>query len=599
MNYNAIDIPGHSIVHKIGEGGVGTVYLATDDMLQRHVAVKVLKSGISLEEENMKRFQSEAVTLARLRHPNITMLYNLVQNRGCWYMIMEYVDGETLESLLKKHGSLHVTQVLPIALQTLEGLRHAHAKGVIHRDLKPSNLMLSVEGEVKIMDFGIARISGGSRLTKVGQAVGTPHYMSPEQVRGQEGNHASDIYSLGIVLYELLTGVTPFDSESEYEIMHAHTSRKPIPPNALNNEIPEALNNAIMKALSKNPLQRFESMSEFKQCLQQISEQVAAGSTAIKPAMSISFPWKLPAKISLPKISSVFKALKTPGNWILPAGIDRQYVLGISFLAISLITAIILVFYYSGTDSQELTNEVKTENITPVIEVEPDTDMGKIMHQSQAYTGQADLAQNSPDNLASDKNKDPIKNTPPVQDKKTDKAKPATTTETNKNTPAKTDKDTKEKKQEQDATKEPPEQKKPEEKPAVTPAEEKPATVTTEKVSTSVSLTKSIVVSRGTKVDLIMDGAYDYESTKDKSRATLTVAEPVVRSGVTIIAAGAKANAILHKNYRLRSLEIELVDVESVTGKKLPSLRTTYKAATIQPGTKFKMTLDYSRLEAK
>jgi Serine/threonine protein kinase len=599
MNYNAIDIPGHSVVHKIGEGGVGTVYLATDDMLQRHVAVKVLKSGISLEEENMKRFQSEAVTLARLRHPNITMLYNLVQNRGCWYMIMEYVDGETLESLLKKHGSLHVTQVLPIALQTLEGLQHAHAKGVIHRDIKPSNLMLSVEGEVKIMDFGIARISGGSRLTKVGQAVGTPHYMSPEQVRGQEGNHASDIYSFGIVLYELLTGVTPFDSESEYEIMHAHTSRKPIPPSALNNEIPEALNNAIMKALSKNPLQRFESVSEFKQCLQQISEQVAAGSTVTKPVTRISLPWKLPAKISLPKISSAFKALKMPENWKLPAGIDRQYVLGISFLAISLITAIILVFYYSGPESNELANEVYTENNLPVIEVEPDTDMGKIMHQSQAYTGQTEPAQNFPDNLASDKNKDPIKNTPPVQDKKTDKSKPASTTETKKNTPAKTDKDTKEKKQEQDATKEPPEQKKPVEKPVVTPPEEKPVIVTTEKASTSAALDKSVVVPRGTKVDLIMDGAYDYESTKDKSRVTLTVAEPVMRSGVIIIAAGAKASAILHKNNRLRSLEIELVDVESVTGKKLPSLRTTYKAATIQPGTKFKMTLDYSRLEAK
>ena len=598
MNYITIDIPGHSIVHKIGEGGVGTVYLATDDMLQRHVAVKALKSGISLEEENMKRFQSEAVTLARLRHPNITMLYNLVKNRGCWYMIMEYVDGETLESLLKKHGSLQVSQVLQIALQTLDGLQHAHTRGVIHRDLKPSNLMLSVEGEVKIMDFGIARISGGSRMTKIGQAVGTPQYMSPEQVRGQEGNHSSDIYSFGIVLYELLTGVTPFDSDSEYEIMHAHTSRKPVPPIALNNDIPEALNNAIMKALSKNPLQRFESVSEFKQYLQHINEQLATGNTKKKPLTRISLPWKLPTNITVPKISSVFKLLKTLASWKLPVNIDRQYVIGIGFLTISLITATILVFYYSAPESHELTNEVNVEN-NPVIEVEPDTDMGKIMQQSRAYTGQTEPIQVFPDNIATDKKKDPIKNAPPVQDKKTDKAKPATPAETNKKTPAKTEKDTKEKKQEQDSAKEQPEQKKPEEKPVVTPATDNPTVVTPEKSSANVPLSKSVVIPRGTKVDLIMDGAYDYESAKDKSRVTLTVTEPVVRSGVTIIAAGAKANAILHKNNRLRSLELELVDVESVTGKKLSSLRTTAKAAIIQPGTKFKMTLDYNRLDAK
>ena len=599
MNYNAIEIPGHSINYKIGEGGVGTVYLATDDMLQRHVAVKVLKSGISFEEENMKRFQSEAVTLARLRHPNITMLYNLIQNRGCWYMIMEYVDGETLESLIKRHGPLPVNQVLSIAAQTLEGLQHAHIKGVIHRDLKPSNLMLSVEGEMKIMDFGIARIAGGSRLTKVGQAVGTPHYMSPEQVRGQEGNHASDIYSFGIVLYELLTGVTPFDSESEYEIMHAHTSRRPVPPISLNPDIPETLNSAIMKALSKNPSQRFGSTNEFKQCLQQISEQIAAGYTERKPFNSISSRWKIPVKLTFPTASSVFKLLKIPEKWKLPVNIDRQYVVGISFLTISLMTAIIVLIYYSEKESTELTKEKVVVNQYPVIEVEPDTDMGEIMRQSQTNTGQTYLQQDFSDIKVVDDKKDPIMNTPPVQDKKTEKAKPAAPSEKNKKTPPNTEKNTKEKKPEQDPEKEPPAQKTKEETPVIVPVEETPKTVTPEKTSTKTSLDKSVVVPRGTRVDLIIDSSYEYGTTNDKMRVSLSVASPIERSGVTIIAAGAKAYALLHKNNRLRSLELEMVEVESITGQKLLSLHTTYKVISIRQGDNFRMTLDYNRLEAK
>ncbi|MDR2148784.1 MAG: serine/threonine protein kinase, partial [Tannerella sp.] len=246
-------IPNHTIVRKIGEGGMGTVFLATDDMLQREVAIKVLKRANALDDSNMERFRSEAVILAKLRNPNITMLYNLVQSQGRWCMIMEFVDGETLETLLKRLGTIPVGQVLQIASQTLNGLEHAHRKGVIHRDLKPSNLMISSDGELKIMDFGIARISGNSRFTRVGQAVGTPQYMSPEQIQGQEGGYASDIYSLGIVLYELLTGVTPFAYENEFQIMQAHTNRKPVPPIALNSAIPESLNDAILKSLAKEP----------------------------------------------------------------------------------------------------------------------------------------------------------------------------------------------------------------------------------------------------------------------------------------------------------------------------------------------------------
>ena len=587
MNHTAFDIPGHTVVRKLGEGGVGTVYLATDNMLQRSVAVKVLKSGVLLEEESMQRFQSEAITLARLRHPNITMLYNLMLNGGRWYMIMEYVEGETLEALLKTHGALPAQQVLLFAIQALDGLQHAHTKGVIHRDLKPSNLMLSVEGEIKIMDFGIARISGVSRLTRVGQAVGTPHYMSPEQVRGQEGNHASDIYSFGIVLYELLTGVTPFDSQSEYEIMHAHTSRRPVPPISLNPDIPETLNNAIIKALSKNPSQRFESAYEFKQCLQEINEQIKGGYSAKKPLLPNSFNFKLPSKLKLSQIPASLKSFKLPAtlksfklkNWKFPVNIDRQYIVGLSFLILSFVIALIVIIYYSNP-SEPIKETLIVQNTK--IEVDPDTDMDKLMRQEPVIT-----QQNIPTNIVIQENKEPSQIKPAEKEKK--ETKPAIPTEKENKTTAKVDNtkkpEVKNEKTVQKTT-----------KPAVDTKKEK---VTPAAKSETATLEKIVVIPRGTNVDLIMDNSFDYASGRDRSRITLTVASSIEQSGVTVIAAGAKAYAYLRKSRRTRSLEFEMLEVESVTGQKLKSMRTIYKSSTIQQGAKFKMTLDYNRLILK
>lgn len=556
MNYNTFNIPDYTIIRKIGEGGMGAVFLAVDNLLQRQVAIKLLKSELAPGEESVLRFQSEAVMLAKLRHPNITMLYNLLQTNGCQYMIMEYVEGETFESLLKSQGVFSVKQVMDIAVPTLEGLQHAHSKGVIHRDLKPSNLMLSTEGEVKIMDFGIARIAGGSRLTRIGQAIGTPQYMSPEQIKGQEGDRASDIYSIGIVFYELLTGTTPFESNSEFEIMQAQTGSKPIPPASRNPDIPEALNKAILKALEKEPSKRFSSADEFKQCLLQINREIAAELSTQKPPL---FHWKLP------DIATKWKLPKIPVAWKIPVKINRQYLVGTVFLVISLLAAFFLLFRSpepQKPDSPSVALNPEQKNLK--IEVEPDVDMGTIM-RGQSGINSTDKATDIPSG-ASPVKKDTVPNlskngNPPAQ--------------TPSNDPSKTN-----------AVK----------KPLKDTAKGESKTAPASKTEI-LKLGKEVVIGRGTKVKATLDNSYEYDSAEDGERVTLSVSEPLERSGMTIIPVGLKAYAILHKNPRKRELELEMLEIESITRQRLKSLNNTYKAAAFRQGSQFKIALEYDRME--
>jgi serine/threonine-protein kinase len=271
----------YQILEKIGEGGMGTVYKGVDQMLERTVAIKVLRAELAREPRIVERFRTEAITLARLNHPNVATLYSFLREGDDFFMVMEYVPGATLEDLLKK-GPLPVDEAVPLFCQALNGVAHAHALGIVHRDLKPANVMRTPEGVVKVMDFGIARVLGTTRMTRTGHLIGTIEYMAPEQVRGRETDARSDVYALGIVLYEMVTGQVPFEADSDFELMRAQAEDRPPPPRTVMPSVPAAIEKAILRALAKSPEARFQTVANFREVLeeslpQSVSTMVVAG----------------------------------------------------------------------------------------------------------------------------------------------------------------------------------------------------------------------------------------------------------------------------------------------------------------------------------
>src|SRR5215216_189402 len=260
-------VANYKIIDKIGEGGMGAVFLGVDTMLEREVAIKMLRPELARQPNIVERFRTEAVTLAKLNHPNIATLYNFLRQGDDFFMVMEFVRGETLDSLIRRLGAIGCERAVQLFCLALEGIDHAHKLGIVHRDIKPANIMLTNAGSIKVMDFGIARVLGSSRMTKTGHLIGTVEYMSPEQVRGEETDARSDIYSLGILLYEMLTGRVPFSSTSEYELMRSQIEMAPPPPTNFAPYIPLPVEQAIMRALAKKPQARHGTAGEFRSVL--------------------------------------------------------------------------------------------------------------------------------------------------------------------------------------------------------------------------------------------------------------------------------------------------------------------------------------------
>ncbi|MEN6623583.1 MAG: serine/threonine-protein kinase [Smithella sp.] len=266
----------YKILEKIGEGGMGVIYKGEHSTLHQIVAIKALPSSLSSNPDIRERFLREATIQAKIFHPNIVNILNFFEFDGNYYIVMEYVDGETLESMIKRMGLIPPDRCISLFEQISVGIAFAHSRGIIHRDIKPSNIMVNVEGKVKIMDFGIAKVSGGLNLTKTGSKVGTVWYMSPEQIKGYPADVTTDIYSLGVTLFEMITGRVPFNADSEYEVMKGIVETRPSSPKIFYPYIPESMDKAILKALAKSPRDRFQSVTEFAAALMTPGEALKA-----------------------------------------------------------------------------------------------------------------------------------------------------------------------------------------------------------------------------------------------------------------------------------------------------------------------------------
>ncbi len=273
----------------LGEGAMGVVYKALDPRIDRTVAIKTIHPGVmqyGMAEELTERFLREIRAVGNLRHPNIVAIYDTDEDNGMPFYVMEYVEGRELSGLLRNNVRFTQAQVMQIGRQLLEAIAYTHRKGIIHRDIKPANVFITDDGDVKVTDFGIARVEN-SDLTQAGTSLGTPSYMSPEQCTGQPVDARSDLFSIGIVLYQLLTGEKPFQGNSTHALIHHILHTTPERPTALNPALPPPVDRLMERALAKNPKDRFQSADEFLQAL----EAALAGRSVPAPGRRRFWLW--------------------------------------------------------------------------------------------------------------------------------------------------------------------------------------------------------------------------------------------------------------------------------------------------------------------
>ena len=302
----------YRVISRLGSGGMADVYLAQDQLLGRDVAVKVLHHHFAEDQEFVERFRREASSAAALSHQNIVGIFDRGEWNGTYYIAMEYVAGRTLKAIVREAGALDPAAAIEIVVQILRAARFAHRRGVIHRDLKPHNVILDEEGRARVTDFGIAR-AGASDMTLTGSIMGTAQYLSPEQAQGHAVSATSDLYSIGVILYELLTGVVPFEGETAVAIALKQVSAEPTPPSALNPAIPQSLDAVVMRALAKDPAQRYASADELIAALEHERERLPALSGAPTTAIPNGHPYQAPP----PRTGSMLLAQPGTGEYEL------------------------------------------------------------------------------------------------------------------------------------------------------------------------------------------------------------------------------------------------------------------------------------------
>ncbi|HET7352554.1 MAG TPA: Stk1 family PASTA domain-containing Ser/Thr kinase, partial [Gaiellaceae bacterium] len=305
----------YQIQRKLGAGGMADVYLAEDQELGRRVAIKILNGRHANDDQFIERFRREAKNAAALNHPNIVSIYDRGEAEDTYYIAMEFLDGRTLKELVVSRGAAPLNVAIEYARQILSALRFAHRHGIVHRDIKPHNVLVDAEGRVKVTDFGIAR-AGTSQMTETGSIVGTAQYLSPEQARGGEVDPRSDLYSLGVVLYELLTGKTPFDGETPVEIAMKHLSNAPKPPSKLRPDVPPELDKVVLRALAKDPDDRYQSADEMEADLERVTRgapvSAATMATQVLPAVPAAAADSTSATMIAPPPSAPARALPPP-----------------------------------------------------------------------------------------------------------------------------------------------------------------------------------------------------------------------------------------------------------------------------------------------
>ena len=339
----------YRILEKLGEGGMGVVYKARDTKLEREVAIKFLPRQIAGNSEDRERFKIEAKAAASLSHSNIATIYAIEETDNEMFISMEYIEGTELKDKIKKER-FQIDEIINIAIQIAEGLEAAHKKGIVHRDIKSQNIMITEHGKVKIMDFGLAKVSGETQITKIGTMLGTAAYISPEQAMGHEVDQRTDIWSFGVVLYEMLTGRLPFKGDYEQAIIYSILHEEPVHPGQVRDDIPKELELIALKSMLKDPLQRYQNMSE------------------------ILFELKNPeVPLSIP-LSPDKKVFETKGGKTgeLPKQIKKKSIwrISVAFILIFLIAAFFVWKYFGVTTKKEFNNRIA---VLPLINISQDS----------------------------------------------------------------------------------------------------------------------------------------------------------------------------------------------------------------------------------
>jgi serine/threonine-protein kinase len=281
----------YRLIEQIGEGGMATVYRALDMRLGRTVAIKILHPEFARDQPFLQRFQQEAEFAASLgAHPNIVAIFDIGHDGGLPYIVMELIEGRTLKDLIREWAPFSVDEAFSVGRQVASALDFAHKRGLVHRDIKPQNIMVTGDGAAKVTDFGIAQSVSASQLTRTGMVIGTVHYFSPEQAQGRPAAPASDIYSLGVILYEMLTAHLPFDAENAIGVALKHLHEEPPPPTTYNPELPAGAVVTVMRALEKNPERRYRDAAEFAAALVPPMPSEAAGATTVSPIVPEVIP---------------------------------------------------------------------------------------------------------------------------------------------------------------------------------------------------------------------------------------------------------------------------------------------------------------------